>query len=112
MEFNIGDAITIFLPSLHITIMAIIIIFLLVRWSKQVETGRFKIFFYFLISTYVAPVVNLSTEDGVFKLWIPLGFTIVFIYLIRSKRNHPSKIKASILGLCISIYQLVLQYVG
>jgi len=112
MEFKLGNDAAIFLPSLPITIIAIIIIFLLVRWSKQLETRRFTIFFYFLISTYITPVFSRNTKDGVFELWLPLGFIIVLIYLIRSKRNHPSKIKASILGLCIALFQLVLQYLG
>jgi hypothetical protein len=41
-----------------------------------------------------------------------LGFIVVFLYLFRSSRNHPSKMKASILGLCIAIYQMILQYSG
>lgn len=109
MEFNFGRY-AIVLPPLHITIIAIIIIYLLVRWSKQLETRRFTVFFYFLISTYIAPIFSRNTKEGVFELWFPLGFIIVFFYLFRSKRNHPSKMKASILGLCIAIYQLILQY--
>ncbi|SIR66100.1 hypothetical protein [Paenibacillus macquariensis] len=109
MEFKFGDY-TIVLPPLHITIIAIIIIFFLVRWSKQLETRRFTVFFYFLISTFITPIFSRSTTDGVFQLWIPLGFIVVFLYLFR--RNHPSKMKASILGLSIALYQLILQYVG
>jgi len=110
MEFHFGDGFAIFLPSIHVTIIAIMVIFLLVRWSKQLETGRFKVFFYFLISTFIAPILSLGTDDGVFELWVPLGFIIVFLYLISSKSNHPSKMKASILGLCIAVYQIVFQY--
>lgn len=112
MEFEFGNA-AIILPPLHITIMAIIIIFFLVRWSKQLETRRFTIFFYFLISTNIAPFYSHTTEQGSFELWIPLGSIVIFLYLFHSKgRNHPSKIKASILGLSIALYQLILQYVG
>ncbi|MFC4401761.1 hypothetical protein [Gracilibacillus xinjiangensis] len=57
MEFKMGN-VAIVLPPLHVTIIAIIIIIFLVRWSKQLETGRFKIFFYFLISAYVAPIYS------------------------------------------------------
>lgn len=110
MEFRFGD-VTIVLPPLHITIIAIIIIFFLVRWSKKLETRRFTIFFYFLISSYIAPIYSRSTKEGVFQLWIPLGFIVVFFYLFRSERNHPSKMKASILGLSIALYSLILQYV-
>ncbi|MCP1495108.1 hypothetical protein J2Y73_005139 [Peribacillus frigoritolerans] len=109
LEFKFGKGATV-LPPLHITIIAIIIIFFLVRWSKQLETRRFTIFFYFLISTYIAPIFSRSTKEGVFQLWIPLGFILVFFYLFLSKRNHPSKMKACILGLCIALYQLILQY--
>jgi hypothetical protein len=110
MEFKLGNG-SIVLPPLHITIIAIIIIFLLVRWSKQLETRRFTIFFYFLISTYITPIFSRNTKEGVFQLWIPLGFVVVFLYLFRSERNHPSKMKACILGLCLALYQLILQYI-
>ncbi|MFJ2043506.1 hypothetical protein ACIOBL_07880 [Paenibacillus taichungensis] len=111
MEFKFGDA-AILLPPLHITIIAIIIIFFLIRWSKQLETRRFTVFFYFLISTFITSIYSRATTEGVFQLWIPLGFIVVFFYLFRSERNHPSKMKASILGLSIAIYQLILQYFG
>ncbi|MCM3708017.1 MULTISPECIES: hypothetical protein [Cytobacillus] len=111
MEFKIGNG-AIVLPPLNITLIAIIILFFLVRWSKQLEIRRFTVFFYFLISTYIAPVYSHSTKEGVFHLWVPLGFIVVFLYLFRSKSYHPSKMKASILGLCIALYQLILQYVG
>ncbi|WP_431802321.1 hypothetical protein [Halobacillus andaensis] len=109
MEFKVGDA-AIVLPSLHVTIIAIIITIFLVRWSKQLETGRFKVFFYFLLSAYIAPIYSRSTEEDVFELWIPLGFIVIFFYMFLSKTKHPSKIKASILGLCIALYQLVIIY--
>lgn len=112
MEFNIGNGASIVLPSFPITIISIIIIILLVRWSKQLETRRFTIFFYFLISTWISPVFSRRTEGGVFELWLPVGFIVVFIYLFRSERNHPVKLKASILGLCIALYLMILQYVG
>ena len=111
MEFDFGDF-TIMLPSLPITVIAIIIIFFLVRWSKQLETRRFTIFFYFLISTYITPIYTTSISEGVFQLWIPLGFIIVFFYLKGSKRSHPSKMKASILGLCIALLQMTVHYVS
>lgn len=111
MEFRFGNA-AIVLPPLNITIIAMIIIFLLVRWSKQLETRRFTVFFYFLISTSITPIFSHATTEGVFQLWIPIGFIVVFLYLLSSKRNHPSKMKASILGLLIALYQLILQYIG
>lgn len=111
MEFKLGNAF-ILLPPLPITIILVIIVFLLVRWSKQLDTRRFTVFFYFLISTSITPIFSSGTTEGVFELWIPLGFLVVFFYLFRSKRNHPSKMKASILGLSIALYQLFLQYFG
>lgn len=105
MEFTFGD-ITIALPPLYITIITIIIIILLVRWSKQLESGRFTIIFYFLISIYISPIY---IKDA-FELWVPLGFIVVFLYLFRNPNYHASKMKAGILGLCIALYQLILQY--
>ncbi|NMD69352.1 hypothetical protein HHO41_03560 [Bacillus sp. DNRA2] len=111
MEFKIGNG-TLFLPPLHITIIAIIIFILLFRWSKQLETRRYRIFLYFLISTYIAAIYSHSTKDGVFELWIPLGFIVVFLHLFRSKSYHPAKMKASVLGLSIAIYRLIQHYIG
>ena len=105
MEFKVGNG-AIMLPPLHITIISIIIIFFLVRWSKQLETRRFTIIIYFMVSTYIAPIYSRSTIEGDFQLWIPLGFIFVYFSLFRSEKKHPSKMKASILGLCITLYQL------
>ena len=63
-------------------------------------------------SVWDTPIYSQSTTNGVFELWIPAGFILVFFYLIRSERNHPSKMKASILGFSIALYQLILQYIG
>jgi hypothetical protein len=109
MEIPIGNG-ALMLPPLHITIVGLIILFFLIRWSKQLETGRYKVFLYFLIGTYAAPIYSQSTEKGQFQLWIPLGFIILFLYLYRSKSNHPSKMKASLLGLSIAIYQIIQFY--
>lgn len=110
MEFKIGDG-AIILPPLHITIIAIIIIFFLVKWSKELETRRFTVFIYFLISTYIAPIYSHSTKEGVIQIWIPLGYIVVFFYLFRSERYHPSKMKAGFLGFCIALYGLILIYI-
>ena len=110
MEFKFGNGISLHLPTLHITIMAIITIIVLVRWSKQLETRRFTVFVYFLISTYIAPVYSQLTESGVFEL--PVGFIVIFLYLHGNKRCHPAKVKASILGLCIALFQLILHYIA
>lgn len=112
MDFNLGNGVSLHLPPLHMTIIAIIIIVLLVRWSKQMETRRFTIFLYFLISAYIVPVFSRGTENGSFELWFPLGFIFILAYLYGSKKYHPSKIKASVLGFCIAIYQLIFQYFG
>lgn len=112
MEFKLGNGAAVVLPPFPITVIAILIIYLLVRWSKQLETRRFTVFFYFLISTYIAPIYAHSTEEKDFSLWLPLGFIAVLIYLFLNERNHPSKIKASILGFCVALYQLILEYVG
>lgn len=111
MEFNIGNG-TLFLPPLHITIIAILIFILLYRWSKQLETRRYTIYLYFLISTYIAVIYSHSTKDAVFELWIPFGFIVVFLHLFRSKSYHSAKMKASVLGLCVAIYRLILQYMS
>ena len=111
MEFKIGKDAAIVLPPFPITVITILIIYLLVRWSKQLETRRFTVFFYFLISTHIAPIYSYSTVEKNFTLWLPLGFIAVSFYLFLNKRNHPSKIKASLLGFCVALYQLILEYV-
>lgn len=100
MEFSIGN-VTFMLPPFHITMMAIITIFLLVRWSKRLETRRFTIFLYFLISTVITPIFTSHGKEGIFRLWIPIGFIVVFPYLFRNPSQHPAKMKASLLGLGI-----------
>lgn len=110
MEFELGNGFTLGLPPLHITIIAIIIIILLWRWSKQLEKQRFSVFFYFLISTFIFPIYSHSTENSVFELWIPAGFIFIAVYLYNNKKRHPAKVKASLLGLSIAIYQLILHY--
>ena len=112
MEFNLGNGASIVLPPFPITVIAILIIYLLVKWSKQLETRRFTVFFYFLISTFVAPIYTYNTVEKDFTLWFPLGFIAVSLYLFKNKRNHPSKMKANILGLCIAIYQIIFHYIG
>ncbi|PAD33078.1 hypothetical protein CHH60_03080 [Paenibacillus sp. 7523-1] len=111
MELRFGN-VAILLPPLYITIIGIVFIFLLIRWSKQMETRRFTVFFYFWISTFITPIYSHVTTEGVFKLSIPIGFLLILLYLSSSKRYHPSKMKASLLGLSIALYQLILQYVG
>ena len=111
MEFKLGNG-TLLLPSLDITIIAIITIFLLIRWSKQLKTRRYTIFIYFFISTYITPIYSHSSDEGEFQLWFPLGFVLVFFYLFRSEKYHPSKMKASFLGLGIALYRIVLHFIG
>ncbi|WP_336781022.1 hypothetical protein [Paenibacillus illinoisensis] len=111
MDLTFGN-VTILIPPLHITIILIVIIFLLVRWGKPLETRRFTVFFYFLFSTTIIPIYSSYTAKGYFQLWIPIGFIMMFLYLFGGRRNHPAKVKASILGFSIAIYQLILKYVG
>lgn len=42
MELELADGITLVLPPILITIIGIIVIILLVKWSKEVETRRFQ----------------------------------------------------------------------
>ncbi|WP_404457865.1 hypothetical protein [Oceanobacillus kapialis] len=86
---------------MSILLETIVIIFLLVRWSKQLENRRFTLFFYFLISTYITPIYSYRREEEGFELWILLGFLVVILQW-----------KASVLGFLIAIYQLILQYFG
>lgn len=113
LEINLGNGNTaLVLPPLHITIILIIVIYLIVRWGKQLETRRWTVFFYFLISTYCTPIYSQSSNNSHFELWVPLGFIAVLIYMLTNKRSHPAKIKASILGLCFALYQIAQHYLG
>ncbi|WP_026673749.1 hypothetical protein [Alkalihalobacterium bogoriense] len=112
MEFRLFGETYLVLPPLHITVILIAIIYLLVRWSKQSEISGVKIFFYFLISTYITPLYSHSSQDGLFQLWVPLGFIFIALYLFKSEKYHPSKMKASLLGLAIAIYQILKHYGG
>ena len=111
MEFEVGN-VTFMLPSLHITIMAVIIIYLLVKWSKEMKTDGYKVYFYFLISAWIMPIYSRYSEDELFQLWFPIGFIVMFLYLFRSEKYHWAKMKACFLGLGIALYQLVGHYIG
>lgn len=118
MQFAVGNG-YINLPSLPVTIGLIVIIYLLMRWSKELKASeqelqprRFTIVLYFLVSTFVAPLYTRGTENGVFELFVPVGFIVVLIYLYGNGKYHPAKLKASILGLLVAIYQLVYHYIG
>lgn len=111
MEFSFGNVIIVF-PPLLISMIMVIIIFLLVRWSRQLETRRFTIFFYFLISTSTTIIYSHATTEGLFQLKLPMGFLVILLYLSGGNRYHPSKMKASLLGLSVALYQLILQYLG
>lgn len=111
MEFPFGDGMSIVLPPIPYTIAIIVIIFLLVRWAKKLETEKIRILFYFIISTFVLPIYTSSSEEGYFQLFIPMGFIFILLHLKTSGKYHPSKLKASILGFSIAVYQMVLPYI-
>ena len=112
MKFEFGD-LTIQLPPLMISLILIAIIYFLWKWSKELDNRRFTIFLYFLISTYIAPLYSQSTKnDGQFVLWFPLGFVVIMFYLYANKRNHPAKMKASLLGLAVALYRLIVIYMN
>ncbi|WP_084243476.1 hypothetical protein [Planomicrobium okeanokoites] len=112
MEFKLGSG-TLMLPALHVMVMAVIIIYLLVKWSKQLETRQFTVYFYFLISAYIMPIYSsYSDRDGEFQIMFPIGFVVVFFYLFRSERYHTAKMKACFLGLAIACYQIIRHYIG
>lgn len=111
MEIPLGGGSALMLPTLPHTVAIIIIIFLLVRWAKKLETKKIRVLFYFLISTYVLPVYTSSSEEGVFQLSIPIGFIFIILYLIPKRNFHPAKLKASLLGFSVAVYQLVLPYI-
>lgn len=110
MEIPIGSG-TLHLPSLPTTIVAIAVIYLLVRWSKELEERQFTVYFYFLISLFIAPIFSMTMKDGVFELWLPVGFLFILLYLNANQRYNWTKMKASLLGFAIAIYLLVLKYI-
>lgn len=107
MQFQMENGI-LFLPSIYIILIAIVVIYLLVKWSKQLETRRFTVLFYFLISTIITPLYSYSNGDIFYRIWFPLGFIIVSLHLFQNERYHPSKRKASFLGLLFAIIQMFL----
>lgn len=102
--------ILVLIKNILIPLLFIGILYLLYRWSKELENRSFTVFIYFLFSTYIGPLFSTSTDDGDFTLWFPMGFAMVLIYLYASKRQHPAKIKASALGLCVAIVKMIQAY--
>ncbi|MFE8699984.1 hypothetical protein ACFYKX_05025 [Cytobacillus sp. FJAT-54145] len=109
MELEFGHT-TIHFPPFIFSLIAISIFYFLYKWSKELEDRKYTIFLYFLISTYIAPLYSRSTENGDFELWFPLGFTVVILYLLRHKKYHSAKMKASLLGVAVAIYRLIKEY--
>lgn len=105
MEFEIGSG-TLMLPDFHIAVMGVAIIYLLVKWSKEMETGRIKVFLYFLASSYVLPILSYRTEESGFEFWFPAGFVLIFFYLRGRPNDHAVKRKASLLGFGVALYQM------
>lgn len=99
------------LKNILLPLLFIAILYLLYRWSKELENRNFTIFIYFFVSTNISPLFSTTTEDGGdFTLWFPLGFAMVLIYLYASKRQHPAKTKAIALGLCVAIVKMIQAY--
>lgn len=111
MEFSLGN-VTIVLPPLLISMFMVIIIFMLVRWSRQLETRRFTIFFYFWISTSTIIIYSHVTTNGLFQLKLPIGFLLILLYLSNKQNYHPAKMKASLLGLSVALYKLIVEFFG
>lgn len=57
------------------------------------------------------PIYTSSSEEGYFQLFIPMGFIFILLHLKTSGKYHPSKLKASILGFSLAVYQIVLPYI-
>ncbi len=110
MEFDLGNGVSLMLPSIPFIIIAAIAIFLLSRWSKEMETRRFTLIFYFLISAWILPIYTRTSSEGTFELMFPLGFIGMCFYLYGNERYHPAKLKASLLGFAVAVYQLVMHY--
>lgn len=111
MEFELGDG-TLMLPSLHILIMAGVIIYFLIRWSREMDRDGYKVYFYFLISAFIMPIYSSYSEGEEFQLYVPVGFVVMFFYLFRSEKYHWAKMKACMLGLIIALYQMIRYYIG
>ncbi|QCJ42655.1 hypothetical protein FAY30_12460 [Bacillus sp. S3] len=107
MQIEFGNTTIHISLLIHVIFFAVILYFLW-KWSKELENRSFTIFLYFLISTHISPLYSHYTlDDGKFELWFPLGFVVILIYLYVRKRNHPAKMKASLLGLAVAIYKII-----
>ncbi|MDF2946442.1 MAG: hypothetical protein K0S51_1121 [Bacillales bacterium] len=91
--------------------LIIIVLYFLYSWS-QLETKRYKIFLYFIVSTIIVPLFVTETRENRLELWFPLGFTYLFVYLMLKEDKQPNKVKACILGLVVGVYMLISKYWG
>lgn len=110
VEIKLFGGGSLLLPPIHITIILIIMTYLYVRLCNKLGISKMKTLLYFVISTIVIPVYSHSSENGLFHLWVPIGFIFIAIYLIKGKTYHPSKLVASLLGLAFAIYQMFEHY--
>ncbi|MFD1019461.1 hypothetical protein [Thalassobacillus hwangdonensis] len=87
----------------------VVIFYLLLRWGHRYKGNTIKIFVYYFISMYIGVLFSHSSEGDVFTLWFPYGFAAALIYLFTSGQYHPSKMKASIVGLMYGGYSLAIE---
>ncbi|WML39756.1 hypothetical protein RCG19_21710 [Neobacillus sp. OS1-2] len=107
MQIEFGNTTIHLLPILTFAIF-VIILYLLWRSSKELENRSFTVFLYFLVSIYTAPIYSQSMSNGgKFELWVPLGFIVVWVYQYANKKNHPAKMKASLVGLAVALCKLI-----
>ncbi|WP_102028865.1 hypothetical protein [Salirhabdus sp. Marseille-P4669] len=109
MKLEFGN-VTINLLALFIFILILIGFSFIRKWGKELNNRYATLFFYFLISTFVAPLYSYYSDERSFELWFPIGFTLILLYIVANKDFHASKIKASLLGFAIAIFRLIQEY--
>ncbi|RDI42167.1 hypothetical protein [Falsibacillus pallidus] len=86
------------------------LVFLFIGWAKRLENNKTILFLYFLGSCLIYPVYSVTRVHGQFRLWFPVGFLIVLVYLIFNKNKNKSKFAASILGLSFAAFTMLVLY--
>ncbi|MGI2329157.1 hypothetical protein [Planococcus sp. YIM B11945] len=99
MEFEIGNGAIVF-PNLHITIMAIVIIYLLVKWSKELETDRYKVFFYFFDKCLHNADLFAQYNRQRLSIMVSSGICADFLILVLRRQKPSFKNEGECIGAC------------
>ncbi|GGH87311.1 amino acid permease [Pullulanibacillus pueri] len=112
MVIHVKDSLTINVGFILMVVILAMMFNRLIKWSKELKERRFTLYLYFLISCTNVPLYQKDDVHDVFRLWFPLGFVFVLLYLLWTGKQPKVKFKASLMGFAVALLLLVMEYNG